>query len=481
MQPAELIAWLVAVGDPLLVLGCTLHLLLHKRQATSTLLWLGILIVLPVLGPLVYIAVGVDRLGRRATIKELANLEVRRELSALLPLQDGLKPPPEVHLLPDHLDPFANALDRLSRYPGVPGNSVSSWSGPAFFTRALQAIGAAERSVVLETYIFDDDVVGTAFLEALGAAAERGVQAHLLVDSIGSIGLDVAFVADAVRRGVQVARFDQRDWRRGRFQINLRNHRKILVIDGRVGFTGGMNVSARHGTPEGGVSASDDHHFEFRGPVVGQLMAAFAEDWFYARGRVLTDGCYFPRLERQGEATCRVVPSGPDGDAATFQRVLVAALHSARSHVLLVTPYFLPDPAVATALCVAALRGARCDVVVPRATDHPYMTWAMHSSFEELLEAGVRIHLRPPPFMHSKLLAVDGKWALVGSPNVDSRSLRLNYELAMSITGPGVDEVERLAFQERDRSEPVEPGRWERRSALKRAWANLWALGSPLL
>jgi len=484
VDSSSLVSTALAISWSALAVGAGWHVLLYKRKPQAALLWLVVIATLPFIGAVLYASVGVDRIGRRATIKELRNRAVRGELEALVaPRDEQPEEPSDGAALPLHLKDFAQLLSNVSRYRAMPGNRLEVLrGGDEFFPRLLGAIESARHSVVIETFIFDCDSVGRQVLWAMSRASERGVACHLLYDAIGSINLDLIAVADAQSKGVLVTPFAGRNWLRGRFQINLRNHRKIAVIDGRLGFVGGMNISARHSHRKGIGLSVIDYHFSLSGPAVLQLMAAFAEDWFWATGQKLVDSAYYPDLPAAGDTNCRVLPSGPDGDRGVWQRVLVAAIHNATATVRIATPYFIPDEAVLTALITAAMRGVRVEVVVPRRTDHRYVDWAMKSYFDELLEVGVCLFRRPEPFLHAKLLLVDDQWASVGSANLDPRSFVLNYELNLGVVGQEAVASIRSAFEhERDASERVTLAEWETRGVTKRAWANFWGLWSPLL
>lgn len=472
----------LATANFVLVWGLGWHLLLARKQPSATLLWMVTLLALPGLGSLLYVTFGVDRLGKRATFKQLMNQDLRGLLPPAAQEAEAL-PPLEADALSDHLDPFATTMANLGRYRGVPGNEVELFvGGDRWYPEALRAIDAAEHTVLLQSYIFQADGVGTALLQAMRRACRRGVRCHLLYDAIGSLKLDPLSISAAEADGVEVASFSQRDLLRGRFQINLRNHRKILVVDGKRGFTGGMNVTDDHVDVPGRGVLADDHHFGFRGVVCWQLTAAFAEDWYYARGEKLSDPAYFPPPEQAGDAICRVIPSGPDGDRGTFHHVVLAAVNSARTRIQIVTPYFLPDEALKAALVLAALRGVTVQVVVPEQPDHPFVGWAMGAFIDEQVAAGVQILRRPAPFLHSKILTVDGEWALVGSGNLDARSFWLNYELNVSVVGAAaVAPIVEAIDVEIARSEAVDPDRWRGRGLGRRAWENFWALWSPLL
>ncbi len=491
-----MMAWAaLAVGlDLLAVFLAGLHILLNKRNTGSALFWLVVVVVLPLIGTLAYVAFGVDRHGPRATAKELAGSVARERLLALGgPLEaselfgsddpdETCSSPLEADHFPDALDPFASLLARVGRYRAVSGCKVELLpTGDALYESALEAIGAATRSVILETYLFDSDPLGNQVLAALAAASRRGVSCSLLYDAIGSPRIAGSALAAARDAGVDVQAFDMRSALRGRFQLNLRNHRKILVVDGTVGFTGGANVSARHTSSAPDDERSEDIHFRVLGPAVAQLSAVFAEDWYSTTGDALEVALHFPDLTPAGRDVCRVLPSGPDGDYGSFHEVLVAAIHGAQSQVRIVTPYFIPSDEVLLAMRVAARRGVHVSVLVPETLDHPYVGWASHSFWLPLLEAGVEILRRPGAFLHAKVLTVDGMWALVGSSNVDPRSFFLNYELNLGVVGPAVDGIGVWVDAQRRESSRVERREFEDRSVARRAWENFWGLWRPML
>jgi cardiolipin synthase len=210
--------------------------------------------------------------------------------------------------------------------------------------------------------------------------------------------------------------------------INLRTHRKILVVDGRIGFTGGMNIRAGHCLQKNPKHPVQDLHFRVDGPVVNQLQEAFADDWLFTTGEALRGEEWFPKIERSGSVLARGVIDGPDEDFEKLRWTLLAALAIARHSVRIMTPYFLPDQPIISALNVAAMRGVRVDIVLPERNNLPFVHWASRAIWWQVLEHGCNIWLAPPPFDHSKLMIVDGCWVLVGSANWDARSLRLNFE-----------------------------------------------------
>jgi len=217
--------------------------------------------------------------------------------------------------------------------------------------------------------------------------------------------------------------------------INLRNHRKSLIVDGGVAFTGGMNI--RHGNVLAGKPKNPVQDLQFRveGPVVAQLQEAFANDWVFTTGEVLAGPVWFPELSERGNVIARVITDGPDADFEKLRWTLLAALAEAQSSAQILTPYFLPDVALVTALNLAALRGVRVDIILPEKNNLPFVHWASRAMWWQVLERGCRLWLTPPPFDHSKLMIVDGHWVLFGSANWDTRSLRLNFELNVEAYG----------------------------------------------
>jgi cardiolipin synthase len=262
-------------------------------------------------------------------------------------------------------------------------------------------------------------------VEALGEAARRGVEVRVLVDALGSRYTWPPITGKLRRAGVRAERFLPTLMPKRLPFMNLRNHRKILVVDGRVGFTGGMNIRA-HFLP--GEDAARDLHFRLEGPVVGQLQETFAEDWAFTTRERLSGEAWFPALGPTGPVMARGIPDGPDEDFETIRWTLLGALASARDTVRILTPYFLPDQGLITALNVATLRGVKVDLLLPERGNLPFVQWASAAQLWQVMRPGCRVFLTAPPFDHAKLMVVDGVWSLIGSANWDPRSLRLNFE-----------------------------------------------------
>ena len=407
-----------------LVASC--HVILTKRDTRAAILWVGLIWFAPVVGTLLYIWLGINRIERRA--RSLRPRQARRDAASssgycssdLLNLQlgDGAA----------HLRALTTLTNKLTPHPLTYGNQVVPLiNGDQAFPAMLQAIDLAERSVTLSTYIFDNDRAGALFLTALQRAVARNVEVRVLIDDMGARFSWPAMPGVLHRAGIPCARFMPALISRLQYS-NLRTHRKILVIDGRIGFMGGLNIRDGHCLTLAPKHPIEDLHFQVIGPVVTQFQEVFADDWAFATGEVLQGDVWFSEITPHGNVLVRGCPDGPDEHLQTFQLTLLGALSCARSTIRIVTPYFLPDAALITALNVAALRGVQVDIVLPEQNNIKLVQWASTALLWQLLERGCRIWLSPPPFDHTKLFLIDDIASFVGSANWDPRSLRLNFE-----------------------------------------------------
>lgn len=404
------------------------HAVLNKREVRAAMAWVALILLVPVLGVLFYLLIGINRINRAAARVRAGML--RYEHTAPLPLSaERLE-----ELLDDqaYLATIGRTTGRTSRWPLLAGNRVTILrDGDEAYPEMLRCIDRASRSVALASFIFDNDAIGRRFVDALASAHDRGVDVRVLVDDAGARYTSPSIDRLLRRRGITVARFLPVwvPWLAA--FANLRNHRKILIVDGTIGFTGGMNI--RHGCMLGEQpdSPTRDLHFRIDGPVVTHLMDVFAEDWTFTTREILAGDAWFPQLSACGEALARVISDGPDLDLDCMRWALHGAIASARRSVRIVTPYFLPDEPLITALNVAALRGVTVDIVLPDRGNLRIVNWAMRGEIWKVLQHGCRIWLTPPPFDHSKLMVVDGSWTLLGSANWDPRSLRLNFEVGV--------------------------------------------------
>ncbi|MGH7699681.1 MAG: phospholipase D-like domain-containing protein [Gemmatimonadales bacterium] len=329
-------------------------------------------------------------------------------------------------------------------------------NGDTAYPAMLAAIDGAGRSIALSTYIFDNDRAGRRLLDALERARGRGVQVRVLVDSVGARYSWPPILRALRARRVPAAAFGRTilPWRVPYF--NLRNHRKILVVDGRVGFTGGMNIRAGHLVAERPRHPVQDLHFRLEGPVVRHLTQAFADDWGFTTGEWLSGPVWFPSLDGAGAVLARGLTDGPDEDFDKARLSLLGALACARDTVRIVTPYFLPDAGLISELSITALRGVRVQILLPEVNNLVLVQWAATAGLWQVLVHGCEVYYTPPPFDHTKLMLVDGVWALVGSSNWDPRSLRLNFEFDVECYDADLaGELNRLVEDKLSRARPV--------------------------
>jgi cardiolipin synthase len=419
---ADLLPLTVSALHVVAASAVTVDAVLRKRHVSAAFGWVGLAWFAPIVGALLYVCFGINRIRRNAS--EL-RLQQAWEAAGTL-IGHGA---PVATIQRASFAGLAHVGEQVTGGPLLAGNSVEPLvDGDEAFPAMLAAIDAAERSVTLLTYIFDNDLAGMRFLAALRGAVERGVQVRVLIDDVGTRYTRPSMARLMRDAGVPVATFlPTRLSPRFRY-ANLRNHRKILVVDGRHGFTGGMNVRMGHWLEKSPVSPIRCLHFRVTGPLVADLQRTFAVDWAFTTGEHLRGDAWFPALTPVGSVAARGVADGPDADLDHILNLLLAAIAVATERIRIVTPYFLPDDAVLRSLQVAALRGVAVDIVVPARSNVPFMDWAMTPQFHWLLKSGCRLHRTGRVFDHTKLLTVDGYWSLIGSTNWDARSLRLNFE-----------------------------------------------------
>jgi len=445
----ELWPQVVAVLTVAISLVASGHAVLYKRDTRSVVAWVGLIWLAPVVGAVLYVLLGINRIRRKAKALRAEAAPVQK---AVLEEADASR----VLSGNENLAALSRLVGEVVQLPLLAGNLVEPLNGgDAAYEDMLEAIDDAKESVMLSTYIFDDDLAGRMFEMALVRALGRGVNICVIIDSMGARYSFPPIVRRLRKRGLNVARFLPTYVPRMMPFANLRNHRKIMVVDGVVGFTGGMNIRHGHMLDRNPRRPVKDLHFRVEGPVVAHLRETFAEDWYFCTGRRLEGEKWFPTLETRGEALARGIPDGPDEDFEKLYWTMHGAMASARRAVKIMTPYFLPDQALITVMNIAALRGVEVDIVMPEKNNQPMVKWASTHMLWQVLQRGCRAWFSPPPFDHSKLMIVDEAWVLFGSGNWDPRTFRLNFEfnlecydakLASSLSGL-VDETMRNARQ----------------------------------
>jgi cardiolipin synthase len=397
--------------------AAALHALMTKPDPRSVMSWIAVCLLFPLGGSILYWLFGINRVATHAPA------DPRGELLGSDNSTQSDAP----------LAALSRVGRRLTGLPLLAGNSIEPLhNGEVAFPRMLAAIGEARQTVWLASYIFQTDSVGRRFVAALQAAVARGVSVHVLVDGIGE-WYDWPHVVPLLRRaGVNAERFLPPRLLPPSLSLNCRNHRKLLVIDGTRAFMGGMNLGGREA---GGATGRrmTDIHFCLSGPIVAQLANAFAADWEFASAERLAPTTVPPAT---GAAQCRVVTGGPDEDVDKLLLILLSAIAMARREILIMTPYFIPPQELVAALQGASLRGVEVSLVLPRHSNLRYVDWATLHWLPALVARGVRVHLREGPFSHAKMFVVDALYAHIGSVNLDTRSLRLNFEIAVEVFDP---------------------------------------------
>jgi cardiolipin synthase len=417
MQAGQLLATAFAAIGFVAATLASLHALLHKRRPQSAFGWIAVCFTLPLVGALLYYVFGINRVESRA--RKL----LTRHPAIDCPTEYLGTPPPQ-------LLPLAKLGAAVSGWPLTAGNHVEPlYEAASIFDAMIGAIETARDFVYFSTYIFDGGPLGRRFATALAAAAERGADVRVLVDGVGEWYSWTRAAALFGGTRVRFARFlPPRLWP-PMFSVNMRNHRKILVVDGVAAFTGGINIRDRY---LDGVEAARivDLHFRLSGPVLAQIEAVFLRDWQFATGEPATAA---RAAQPAGAAICRAVAEGPDLAYDRLTALLTGAIGSARQRVAIMTPYFVPPRELIAPLQAAALAGVDVAVILPAHNNLPYVHRATRHMLWELLERGVKVYYQPAPFVHSKLFYVDDYYAQIGSANFDARSLRLNFELNVEV------------------------------------------------
>ncbi|MCL1886350.1 MAG: cardiolipin synthase [Betaproteobacteria bacterium] len=426
----------IAWGLHIVILS--IWIILQKRPPISTLSWIFSLAFLPYLGFVIYHFLGPQKLKRQHYRRLLAKTALQ-EHSYLLHLREqalliGMAPSPTLMQL-------ARLANNTSGFPITTATSMQFLvDGEATYNAIFEAIGNASHHIHLEYYIYEPDHIGTALRDLLIKKALEGVHVRLLVDGMGSSRLKKNFIQPLLAAGGEFAFFHKFHFSQLiKPLLNLRTHRKIVICDGKIGFTGGLNI-----TDEEDERTSDyayhDTHIKLIGNAVHPLQLVFLEDWLYAtrQPEFFDTNTYFP-TQPSGNYLIQILVSGPDNEWEVIHRLNLGAIHSARNRVWLTTPYFVPTEAALFALTSAALRGVDVCLLVPRLSDSRLVTAAARSYFDELIRAGVKVWEYAGRMLHSKTLVIDDSFSMIGTANFDARSFRLNFEVCAAIYSPDMN------------------------------------------
>lgn len=454
----------------------SLHVLLFKENERTSLAWIGLVIFSPVVGTLFYWLFGINR------IKRLAQKEHPQTIKQ--DLCDKEKPI-DFHQLPENWHSSIIAGYAIHPVNCVAYNQIEPLvNGDTAYPAMIESIENAKHYIVLSSYIFDYDHLGKQFVNALAAAHNRGVTVNVLLDGIG-VGYSWRKSDRALKKlGVQTARFlPAISFTSIRF-INLRNHRKILCIDGEVAYIGGMNIS-KNNVVQRASHPVDDIHFKVIGPVIDQISQVFKEDWFFATGSLIQFPSFKPNAKHQtnsNSVVARVIQDGPDEHHNRVRWTLMNALVCAQKSVKIMTPYFIPDQILMTSLHLAALRGIAIEIIVPEHSNILFVDWVMEANFARITQHGIKIYKNKRPFDHSKVVIIDDIWSFIGSTNWDPRSLEFNFEINLECFDKDFNaKLTALFASKRENSELVIEDQLYRLATYKKIRNNLVRLFSPYL
>lgn len=421
--------WLLLGLHLVIMTLAVVHALIYKRDHRAALGWIGFVVIFPIAGPLLYFIFGINR------IRSVA----RRFSGHYLPFLNFGYERTERPYIEHAVDKQTTLPDLIKVGTRVTGATLSYRNhitmlinGEAFFPELLNAIASSQKYILVSTYLFGKKGIGGEVIAALGAAVARGVKVYTLVDSTGTLYSLRGALRPLRKQGVRVAEFMPLSILPPSFGINLRNHRKIVVIDGHTAYFGGINIDHRHMVEDpSNKQPTQDLHFLARGPVVTDLQNVFIRDWWIAsRERLEFDPI---ANEATGTVCCRVIDDGPDENLDSLALTLQGVISAARHSITLMTPYFLPTRELIASLQSASIRGVNVRILLPARSNLRVVDWATRNLLWELLIWNVQIFYVRPPFAHSKLLVIDDCYVMGGSANIDPRSLRLNFELGVEM------------------------------------------------
>lgn len=473
--------WIVlALG--LFIFQIATILLLEYRNPSKAVAWLSVLFILPIIGFVMYYFLAKEYTHRKKVRRKGRRVieEIRRAYTLRAKKADAGDAIHRSDIYKEHR--LFGLLSNIPSSPLTSCNRVDVYrDAEGTYEAMLRAMETARSFIHLEFYIFRHDRIGRRFQEMMIRKAREGVQVRLLVDGIGSYQLSGEYVNELVRNGIEVhsflppliAFFDKR--------INYRNHRKIVVIDGVVGFLGGINIGDEYLGADPKMGYWRDTHIRLEGESVYYLQHTFAKDWGFASGEPLTDSIYFPEHACEGEDTVQIIASGPDDPLDAVLEVFFGAMAVARHRIYIATPYFIPDPSIGMALKTAAVSGVDVRIIMPGVPDAQIVHWASHSYVQELLQAGVRFYHYRKGFIHAKTLIIDRIMATVGTANMDMRSFFSNFEiLAVLYDRDTIQRLEADFMADLHDSEEIVLAEFEKRSKVQRAKEKIARLLSPL-
>ena len=454
--------------------GTIIVVITENRNPVKTLAWVMVLVFLPVIGFVLYVFFGMDM--RRTRIIGKRSLSKLSQKPLLNFADYAVSTPPAPY------EKLVSMMKKASFSYLLGDNKVQVFVDfPMMLQDMLRSIASAKHHIHVQFYIFMDDAVGRFLRDVLIDKARQGVKVRLLYDDVGSWKAKNRFFREMKEAGIEVYPFGEVKFAALSQRVNYRNHRKVVIVDGEVGYIGGMNVAERY---YNGVSWGRwrDTHLRIDGMAVNALQMSFFVDWYYATRELVSNAVYFPKVRRQGNTDMQLVTSYPMGEWKTIMQGLLQVISQSRRYLYIQTPYFLPTEPILMALRNAALAGVDVRLMVPLRGDSLLVDLASHSYYKEAMTAGVKIYQYEAGYLHSKVVLADDNFVTVGSTNIDFRSFEHNFEINAFIYDPEVvREMKRIFMNDLEHSRRVVASEWKKRPLWNRFWESLVRLLSPLL
>lgn len=427
---------------------CIPHVLLTNRRPVSALAWTWAIVLFAFVGPLAYFVFGIDRMTRRR-IRQRTQLDFSRRAKRAQPPPDVAQTMQCIEGLTTEAQAFLRQVSTINEIPPSTADDIRLLiDAEPFYSTLEQRIREAKHHAHVQFFVYRGDQYGRRIRDALVEAARRGVIVRVLADAVGSWQTTDEFFEPLIEAGGKVGWFQTLHPWKMRFSINLRNHRKLQIIDGCIAFVGGMNLGREYASQDPRVGPWHDAQMELCGDVVGLLQDQFANDWYYATDEEITDPAYYRSCSERARYVAQVVVGGPDLPREPVPKTIVALLGAAKRRAWIATGYFVPDTMLLSALQMCAARGVDVRLIISAKSDHPYLLEIGRSYYGDLLDFGVRVFEYGKALHHAKMMTIDGEWLMVGSANCDNRSMRLNFELNVLAHAPEPTAIIQAAFLE---------------------------------
>lgn len=405
-----------------------IHALLYKKDSRAAFGWIAVSFLLPIFGPILYFIFGVNRVHARAQKLSRFSKITKYEYEDVITYRSVKK------YIPESLSNLFNVSNKITNLSICHADDLTIFdAGEDAYTSMLCAINNAKNYIYLCTYIFKADKIGQKFVESLIDANNRGVDVYVLIDGLGEYYSWKKVFKYFKKNNINFHRFLPPKLIPFNIYINLRNHRKLLIVDDEISFVGGMNISGEYYEKKDATHQPlKDIHFRISGNISVQLKQIFENDWKFAGGNDIDTREIKHEMTTEG-ILCRAIMDGPGENLDHLSIILLSAINTAEKNIIIMSPYFLPSREIVAALQIASLRGVNISIILPERNNLVYVDWAMRHMLWQLLEKDINIYYQPKPFSHAKMFTVDDQYCLIGSANIDPRSLRLNYEICVEI------------------------------------------------